>query len=89
LYDTLGWLVTANANQTMGQWWVYKRYADQTGIRTNIAPSASVDGVVFQDSSARKSITLLGKKNGGGTGTVTVQFTNVPRSSSPVEGHTC
>jgi len=21
-----GWLVTANANQTMGQWWVYKRY---------------------------------------------------------------
>ena len=37
-----------------------------------------MDGVVFQDSSAKKSITLLGKKNGGGTGTVTVSFTNVP-----------
>jgi len=78
LYDTLGWLVTANANQTMGQWWVYKRYADQTGVRTSITPGGSVDGVVFQDASARRSITLLGKKNGGGTGTVTVQFTNVP-----------
>jgi len=31
LYDTLGWLVTANANQTLGHWWVYERYADQTG----------------------------------------------------------
>ncbi|HEU4323627.1 MAG TPA: RICIN domain-containing protein [Roseiflexaceae bacterium] len=77
LYATLGWLVTTN-NQPMGQWWVYKRYADQTGVRTNITPSASVDGVVFQDAAARKSITLLGKKVGGGTGTVTAQFTNVP-----------
>ena len=30
LHDTLGWLATANAGQPMGQWWVYKRYADQT-----------------------------------------------------------
>jgi cell division septation protein DedD len=77
LYATMGWLVTTN-NQPMGQWWVYKRYADQTGVRTNIIPSASVDGVVFQDGAAKKSITLLGKKAGGGTGTVTAQFNNVP-----------
>jgi hypothetical protein len=77
LYATMGWLLTS-ANQPMGQWWVYKRYADQTGLRTNITPSASIDGVVFQDSSAKKSITLLGKKLNGGTGTVTATFTNVP-----------
>jgi hypothetical protein len=77
LHQTLGWLVTTG-NQPMGQWWVYKRYADQTGIRTNFTPSASVDGVVFQDAAARRSITVLGKRNGGGTGTVTVQFNNVP-----------
>jgi hypothetical protein len=77
LHQTMGWLVTTG-NQPMGQWWVYKRYADQTGVRTNFTPSASVDGVVFQDSSARRSITLLGKRNGGGTGIVTVQFNNVP-----------
>ena len=35
----------------MGQWWVYKRYADQTGQRTKITPSSSHDGIVFQDSS--------------------------------------
>jgi hypothetical protein len=77
LHQTMGWLVTTG-NQPMGQWWVYKRYADQTGLRTSFTPSASVDGVVFQDSSARRSITLLGKRNGGGTGIVTVQFNNVP-----------
>ncbi len=77
LYQTMGWLVTTG-NQPMGQWWVYKRYADQTGLRTNIAPGPSVDGVVFQDSGAGRSITLLGKRAGGGTGIVTVQFNSVP-----------
>ena len=77
LYATMGWLMTT-ANQPMGQWWVYKRYADQTGVRTDFRPSASIDGVVFQDSSARKSLTLLGKRVNGGTGTVTVGFNNIP-----------
>lgn len=77
LHQTMGWLVTTG-NQPMGQWWVYRRYADQTGLRTNFTPSASVDGVVFQDAGARRSITLLGKRNGGGTGTVTVRFDNIP-----------
>jgi hypothetical protein len=80
LYDTMGWLVTANANQPMGQWWVYKRYADQTGLRTNITPGASNahDGTVFQDSGARKSIAVLGATPSAPTGSVTVTYTNIP-----------
>jgi len=77
LYATLGWLMTPN-NQPMGQWWVYKRYADQTGLRTDIQPSASIDGIVFQDAAAERSISVLGKRVNGGTGIVTVRFNNVP-----------
>jgi hypothetical protein len=78
LYDTFGWLVTANANQPMGQWWVYKRYADQTGQRTKITASASHDGIVFQDSSARRSIAVLGAKAGGAQGAIDVRYTGIP-----------
>ncbi len=78
LYDTMGWLVTANANQPMGQWWIYKRYADQTGLRTNVTPGSTHDALAFQDSSAKKSITLVGCKAGGSTGTVAVVFNNIP-----------
>ncbi|MBN1311476.1 MAG: RICIN domain-containing protein [Anaerolineae bacterium] len=79
LHDTLGWLVTAApANQPMGQWWVYKRYADQTGLRTDVTPGSTHDALAFQDSSAQKSIILIGNKAGGGTGTVTVQLNDIP-----------
>jgi hypothetical protein len=78
LYDTMGWLVTANANQTMGQWWVYQRYASQTGSRTNISASATHDGIVFQDSSARKSVGLYGATASAATGSITVTYTNIP-----------
>ncbi|MFI5889540.1 beta-xylosidase [Actinoplanes sp. NPDC051513] len=78
LYDTFGWLVTANAGQPMGQWWVYKRYADQTGQRTKITASSSHDGIVFQDSSARKSIAVLGAKAGGAQGAIDVRYTGIP-----------
>ena len=76
LYATLGWLLTPN-NQAMGQWWVYKRYADQTGVRTNIVPSASIDGVVFQDAVAARSIFVLGKRLNGGTGVGNVEAYNL------------
>jgi hypothetical protein len=80
LYDTLGWLTTANAGQPMGQWWVYKRYADQTGLRTKLTPGASNahDGVVFQDSSAAKSIAVLGATPSAPTGTIDVVYNNIP-----------
>jgi len=78
LYDTLGWLVTANANQTMGQWWVYKRYADQTGVRTSITPGSAHDGTVFQDSAARRSIAVLGARGNAAQGNVTVRYNRMP-----------
>jgi hypothetical protein len=78
LYDTLGWLVTANAGQPMGQWWVYKRYADQTGQRTKITAGSSHDGTVFQDSGARKSIAVLGAKVGASQGAVDLRYTGLP-----------
>jgi hypothetical protein len=78
LYDTMGWLVTANANQTMGQWWVYKRYADQTGLRTSITPGSSHDGTVFQDSAARRSIAVLGARANGAQGAVAVRYNRLP-----------
>jgi hypothetical protein len=78
LYDTMGWLVTANANQTMGQWWVYQRYASQTGQRTNITPSATHDGIVFQDSGAHRSVAVFGATASAATGSITVTYTNIP-----------
>ena len=78
LYDTLGWLTTSNAGQTMGQWWVYKRYADQTGLRTNITPGGSHDGIVFQDSGARRSLAVYGAKAGGATGAIDIRYNNIP-----------
>ena len=78
LHDTFGWLVTPNAGQPMGQWWVYKRYADQSGLRTKITPGSSHDGIVFQDSAARRSIAVLGARAGGVTGAVDVRYTGLP-----------
>ncbi|GIH14882.1 beta-xylosidase [Rugosimonospora africana] len=78
LYDTMGWLVTSNANQTMGQWWVYQRYASQTGLRTNITPGSTHDGIVFQDSGARRSVAVLGAKAGASTGSITLRYANLP-----------
>lgn len=78
LYDTMGWLVTANANQPMGQWWVYQRYASQTGQRTKITAGASHDGTVFQDSAARRSVSVLGAKAGGAQGAIDVRYANIP-----------
>jgi hypothetical protein len=80
LYDTMGWLVTANANQAMGQWWVYKRYAEQTGQRTKITPGSgdTHDGTVFQDSAAHRSIGVYGATPSAGTGQVGVTYNNIP-----------
>jgi hypothetical protein len=78
LYDTMGWLVTSNANQTMGQWWVYQRYAGQTGLRTNITAGSTHDGIVFQDSGARKSVAVYGATASASTGGISITYTNIP-----------
>jgi hypothetical protein len=78
LYDTFGWLVTANAGQPMGQWWVYQRYATQSGQRTKITAGSSHDGTVFQDSGARKSVAVYGARAGGAQGAIDVRYANLP-----------
>jgi hypothetical protein len=62
----------------MGQWWVYQRYASQSGQRTKITAGSSHDGTVFQDSGARKSLAVLGAKAGGAQGAIDIRYANLP-----------
>jgi hypothetical protein len=76
LYSTLGGLVTASW-QPNGQWWIYKRYADQTGLSTAVTAGSQVDAVAYQDADVAKAVVVLGNR-GGTTGTVSVVVNNVP-----------
>jgi hypothetical protein len=63
--------------QPNSQWWVYKRYADQTGLRTSSTPGTNVDAVGFQDADKAKAIIVVGN-NGRTTGAVNVVVKNMP-----------
>jgi len=76
LYSTMGGLVTGSW-QPNGQWWIYKRYADQTGLHTNVTAGSQVDAVAYQDAATTKSIIIVGNK-GGVTGSVNVVIKNLP-----------
>ncbi len=76
LYATLGALVT-NSWQPTGQYWVYKRYADQTGLHTGSTAGTNVDAVGYQDADKAKAIIVVGNK-GGTTGVVNVVVKNLP-----------
>ncbi len=76
LYSTLGGLVTSSW-QPNGQWWIYKRYADQTGMSTAVTAGSQVDAVAYQDPDAAKAIVVVGNR-GGTTGAVNVVVKNVP-----------
>jgi hypothetical protein len=76
LYATMGGMVTSSW-QPKGQWWIYKRYADQTGLQATVTAGAQADAVAYLDSAARKSIIVVGNK-GSVTGTVSVKITNIP-----------
>ena len=76
LYATLGGMVT-NSWQPKGQYWIYKRYADQTGLQAAVTAGAQADAVAYLDAAARRSIIVVGNK-GGVTGTVSVKITNIP-----------
>lgn len=76
LYAGMGDLVNAGW-QPAGQYWVYKCYADMTGIRTQVSPGWQVDALAFQDSGAGTMQILLGNR-GGTTGTVSVQINHIP-----------
>jgi|GEM_PF-876455 len=63
--------------QPNSQYWIYKRYADQTGLRIHATPGSEMDAVGYQDAAARKSIIVIGNR-GGVAGSVNVIFRNVP-----------
>jgi hypothetical protein len=72
----LGDLVATNW-QPNSQYWIYKRYADQTGLRTSVTPGMQVDAVAYQDACAGKSIVVVGNR-GGVTGPVNVVIKDIP-----------
>jgi hypothetical protein len=76
LYATMADLVTTNW-QPNSQWWIYKRYADQTGLRTSVTAGSQVDAVAYQDGCTAKAIVVVGNK-GGVTGSVNVVIRNIP-----------
>src|SRR6185436_15860102 len=76
LYSTMAALVTSSWQPT-SQYWVYKRYADQTGLRAAVTAGSQVDAVAFQDACATKSIIVVGNR-GGTTGSVNVVLKNLP-----------
>lgn len=76
LYSTMAALVT-NSWQPTSQYWVYKRYADQTGLRSAVTPGSQVDAVAFQDADKTQSIIVVGNR-GGTTGSVNVVVKNMP-----------
>jgi hypothetical protein len=76
LYSTMAALVT-NGWQPTSEYWVYKRYADQTGLRSMVTEGSQVDAVAFQDADKSESVIVVGNR-GGTTGTVNVVVRNVP-----------
>jgi hypothetical protein len=76
LYQTMAGLVT-NDWQPNSQWWIYKRYADQTGLRASVTAGSQLDAVAYADESAAKSIIVVGNK-GGTTGSVNAVIKNIP-----------
>jgi hypothetical protein len=62
-FSNMGDLVAANWMPNR-QYWVYKRYADQTGLRTSVTAGTQVDAVAYQDACAAKSIIVVGNKGG-------------------------
>jgi hypothetical protein len=75
-FSNMGDLVAANWLPN-SQYWVYKRYADQTGLRINTIAGTQVDAVGYEDAAAAKSIIVVGNR-GGSTGAVNVIIKNVP-----------
>jgi hypothetical protein len=75
-FSNMGDLVASNW-QPNSQYWIYKRYAAQTGLRTSVTAGTQVDAVAYQDACASKSTIVVGNR-GGTTGAVNVVIKNVP-----------
>ena len=76
LYEGMGDLVI-NSNQPMASWWVYRRYAEMTGVNIAIKPGSCIDGVASMDTDVKKAMILLGSREGL-TGRVLVLLKNLP-----------
>jgi hypothetical protein len=76
MYQTMADLTTLDWKPN-SQWWIYKRYADQTGLRTSSTAGTNVDAVGFQDADQAKAIIVVGN-NGKTTGSVNVVVKNMP-----------
>jgi hypothetical protein len=74
-FSNMGDLVATNWKLN-SQYWIYKRYADQTGLRTSVTAGTQVDAVAYQDACAKKSIIVVGNK--GATGAINVVVKNIP-----------
>ena len=75
-FSNMGALVGTNW-QPNSQYWIYRRYGDQTGTRIAVTAGTQVDAVAYQDACAAKSIVVVGNK-GGTTGSVNVVIKNIP-----------
>jgi hypothetical protein len=75
-FSNMGDLVATNW-QPNSQYWIYKRYAAQTGLRTTVTAGTQVDAVAYQDACAAKATIVVGNK-GGVTGAVNVVIKNIP-----------
>jgi len=75
-FSNMGDLVAANWKPN-SQYWIYKRYADQTGLGTSVTAGKQVDAVAYQDACAAKSIIVVGNR-GGTKGAVNVVIKNIP-----------
>jgi hypothetical protein len=75
-FSNMGDLVAASW-QPNSQYWIYKRYAEQTGFRTTVTAGTKVDAVSYQDACAAKATIVVGNK-GGVTGAVNVVIKNIP-----------
>jgi hypothetical protein len=76
MYQSMADLTTLDW-QPNSQWWIYKRYADQTGLRTSSTAGTNVDAVGYQDADKAQAIIVVGN-NGSTTGSVNVVIKNVP-----------
>ena len=75
-FSNMGDLVAPNWKPN-SQYWIYKRYADQTGLRTSVTAGMQVDAVAYQDACAAKSSIVVGNR-GSATGAVNVVIKNIP-----------
>ncbi len=76
LYSTMGGLMTGSWEPN-AQFWVYRRYAQQTGLRARVTPGSQLDAVAYEDAGEAKSIIVVGNR-GGTTGSVNVVVEHVP-----------